>query len=106
MRRMLAEGGTVLTLEITEPASPTFRNAFHAYFDRVVPWLGAAVKSAGPYRYLPESLRYLPDCEGMFRLLRAAGFGPVAARPQSLGIVTAYLGAASPPAGATSDPRR
>jgi demethylmenaquinone methyltransferase/2-methoxy-6-polyprenyl-1,4-benzoquinol methylase len=89
--RVLKPDGSLLTLEITEPSSVIFRSIFHAYFDRVVPRLGEAVHSAGPYRYLPESLRHLPDRNGMERLLHAAGFRRVVARPQSLGIVTSYL---------------
>jgi demethylmenaquinone methyltransferase/2-methoxy-6-polyprenyl-1,4-benzoquinol methylase len=91
IRRVLSPTGTLLTLEITEPESPAFRQIFHAYFDRVVPWLGAAVHSAGPYRYLPESLRFLPGRQGMLQLLRDAGFSRVEARSQSMGIVTTYL---------------
>jgi demethylmenaquinone methyltransferase / 2-methoxy-6-polyprenyl-1,4-benzoquinol methylase len=90
-RRVLAPGGTLLTLEITEPTAAWFRSLFHAYFDAFVPWLGAAVGNAGPYRYLPESLRSLPDRPAMLAALRAAGFGRSAALPQSLGIVTTYL---------------
>ncbi|HYK93701.1 MAG TPA: ubiquinone/menaquinone biosynthesis methyltransferase [Thermoplasmata archaeon] len=99
MRRVLKPGGTLLTLEITEPASPRFRRAFHQYFDHVVPFLGSLVQSSGPYRYLPESLRYLPDQAGMLDLLSRSGFERVEARPQSMGIVTTYLaraGAAAP----------
>lgn len=91
MRRILVPGGTLLTLEITEPLSPAFRALFHSYFDHLVPWLGRAVGSAGPYRYLPESLRSLPDRAGMVDLLRRSGFARAEARPQSLGIVTTYL---------------
>jgi demethylmenaquinone methyltransferase/2-methoxy-6-polyprenyl-1,4-benzoquinol methylase len=91
VRRVLVPGGTLLTLEITEPPSPMFRSLFHAYFDRVVPWLGAAVKSAGPYRYLPESLRYLPDRRGMRAMFERLGFERTEAYDQSMGIVTTYL---------------
>ncbi len=100
VRRVLRPRGTLLTLEITEPASPLFRALFHAYFDHVVPWLGAAVRSAGPYRYLPESLKRLPDRNGMTKLLEEAGFVRLEVHPQSLGIVTAYFADAperSPP---------
>jgi demethylmenaquinone methyltransferase/2-methoxy-6-polyprenyl-1,4-benzoquinol methylase len=89
--RVLRPRGALLTLEITEPAAPWFRAIFHAYFDHVVPWLGAAVQSAGPYRYLPESLRLLPGRSEMMGLLREAGFSRIEAHPQSLGIVTTYL---------------
>jgi demethylmenaquinone methyltransferase / 2-methoxy-6-polyprenyl-1,4-benzoquinol methylase len=89
--RVLRPGGTVLTLEITEPVRPVMAGLFHAYFDHVVPWLGTAVGSAGPYRYLPESLRYLPDRSGMIAHLTAAGFARAEAHPQSGGIVTTYL---------------
>jgi demethylmenaquinone methyltransferase / 2-methoxy-6-polyprenyl-1,4-benzoquinol methylase len=93
-RRVLRPEGTVLTLEITEPASALVGRLFHAYFDHVVPWLGAAVHSAGPYRYLPNSLRSLPPSDGMVQLMRDAGFPRVEAHPQSMGIVTAYLAGA------------
>jgi demethylmenaquinone methyltransferase/2-methoxy-6-polyprenyl-1,4-benzoquinol methylase len=91
LNRVLVPGGTLLTLEITEPESPAFRRLFHAYFDTFVPWLGAALGSAGPYRYLPESLRNLPGRREMVELFHGAGFGRVEAHPQSLGIVTSFL---------------
>lgn len=95
-RRVLRPGGVLLTLEITEPISPTFRRIFHAYFDRFVPWLGAAVGSAGPYRYLPESLHSLPSRPRLVTWMQQAGFPRVTTRPQSLGIVTTFLAEAPP----------
>ncbi len=91
MRRVLRPGGVLLTLEITEPVAPAVGALFHAYFDHVVPWLGAAVDSAGPYRYLPESLHRLPPRPAFRQALRRAGFGRIALVPQSLGIVTTFL---------------
>lgn len=88
---LLAPGGTLFTLEITEPRARWVRAGFHAYFDHVVPWLGRAVDSAGPYRYLPESLRHLPSREALLRLLDGAGLPGGRAVPQHLGIVTTYL---------------
>jgi len=102
VRRVLQPGGVFVTLEITEPASPTVNRFFHAFFDNVVPWLGGAVGSAGPYRYLPQSLRSLPDRAAFLRLLRENGFPRTAARLQSGGIVTTFLAEA----GRGSDPRR
>lgn len=89
-RRVLSPSGALLTLEISEP-SLRLRPLFHAYFDNVVPWIGASIGREGPYRYLPESLRSLPDRESLLGLMRSAGFARVEARPQSFGIVTTYL---------------
>ena len=91
VRRVLRPGGVFLTLEITEPASPTVNRFFHAFFDHVVPWLGEAVGSAGPYRYLPQSLRSLPDRAAFLSLLSQYGFPRTTARLQSGGIVTTFL---------------
>ncbi|HZY70907.1 MAG TPA: ubiquinone/menaquinone biosynthesis methyltransferase [Thermoplasmata archaeon] len=102
-RRVLVPGGTLLTLETTEPPSAVVRSMFHAYFDHVVPWLGAAVKSAGPFRYLPESLRRLPSRERMLELMRDAGFPRVDGVRQSQGIVTSFLGEAGAAAPASMD---
>jgi demethylmenaquinone methyltransferase/2-methoxy-6-polyprenyl-1,4-benzoquinol methylase len=96
IRRVLRPGGTVFTLEITEPPNALVGRMFHAYFDHVVPWLGVAAGSAGPYRYLPESLRHLPGRAEMLALLERAGFSRPVAAPQSLGIVTTYLGEVPP----------
>lgn len=91
VHRVLRPGGVFLTLEITEPASSAINRFFHAYFDRVVPWLGGAVGSAGPYRYLPQSLRSLPNRAAFLALLSQNGFGRATARIQSGGIVTTFL---------------
>ncbi len=96
MRRVLRPRGVLLALEITEPVSPSFGRLFHAYFDHVVPWLGAAVDSAGPYRYLPESLKRLPPRPALVATLRAAGFPRVETHLQSMGIVTTFLAEAGP----------
>lgn len=97
LRRVLAPTGTLLTLEITDPPSPLVRQLFHAHFDKVVPTLGAAVHSAGPYRYLPESLKVLPPPAAMARLLQESGFARVEVHRQSMGIVTSFLAGADEP---------
>ncbi|MFI5415206.1 MAG: class I SAM-dependent methyltransferase, partial [Candidatus Lutacidiplasmatales archaeon] len=79
-------------LDITGPQDPVIRKLFLAYFDRVVPWLGAAIHSVGPYTYLPESLRHLPTPGRIVGLLQAEGFQRALYRPQSMGIVTTFLG--------------
>jgi demethylmenaquinone methyltransferase / 2-methoxy-6-polyprenyl-1,4-benzoquinol methylase len=95
LRRVLRPGGTLLTLEVAEPASPLVGRVFHAHFDHAVPLIGRAFGREGPYSYLPKSLRSLPPSARLLGMLREAGFDRAAARSMSLGIVTAYLGAAS-----------
>lgn len=92
MHRVLAPGGSVLMLDITGPPGPWARRMFLGYFGRVVPWMGAAIGSEGPYTYLPRSLRHLPPVPELVDWLRAAGFDRAEARPLSGGIVTAFLG--------------
>lgn len=92
MARVLRPGGACVALEITEPVPPWFRDLFHAYFDRVVPKLGALFGTEGPYRYLSESLRHFPPREKTLGLLRESGFSRSLADPQSMGIVTTFLG--------------
>jgi demethylmenaquinone methyltransferase / 2-methoxy-6-polyprenyl-1,4-benzoquinol methylase len=96
MHRVLRPGGVALTLEISEPPSPTFRRVFHAHFDKVVPMLGRAVGNEGPSRYLPESLRGFPSRDEVVGMLRDSGFPRTRARSYSFGIVTAFLAEAAP----------
>jgi len=95
LRRVLRPGGSLLTLEISEPTAPAVGRLFHAHFDRAVPLLGRAFGREGPYRYLPESLREFPSGEALLETLASAGFARPRAFPMSLGVVTAYLGEAS-----------
>ena len=95
LRRVLRPGGTLLTLEVSEPASALVGQMFHAHFDRVVPLLGRAFGREGPYSYLPESLRSFPGTEQLTATLTSAGFGRTKACRMSMGVVTAYLSEAS-----------
>ena len=95
LRRVLRPGGTLLTLEVSEPASAGVRRLFHAHFDRAVPLLGRAFDREGPYRYLPESLRTFPRADDLAATLARAGFARTRVCPMSLGVVTAYLSEAS-----------
>jgi demethylmenaquinone methyltransferase / 2-methoxy-6-polyprenyl-1,4-benzoquinol methylase len=98
MGRVLRPGGVLLSLDLGEPEGRLFGRLFHAYFDRVVPILGRAVGSEGPYRYLPESLRSLPSRPELLALLRASGFAEALAIPLSGGVVTVFLARTGPSA--------
>ncbi len=103
MARVLRPRGVVLALEITEPIPPWFRSLFHTYFDEIMPRFGALLGLAESSRYLSDSLRHFPSRDRVEEILAAAGFPEVRSRPQSLGIVTSFLGRRGPGLGAARD---
>ena len=75
IRRVLAPGGRVLSLDFTLPPQAVVRHAYLTYL-RVV---GGAVgqwlhDDPDTYRYIPESLRRYPGAEGVAGLMRGHGF--------------------------------
>lgn len=88
MRRVLAPGGRVLTLELTQPPSAWVRGPYLFYFRRVLPLLGfwarrprgpsaAPELPYAPYAWLPASLEGFPDAPALARRMALAGFGDV-----------------------------
>ena len=90
--RVLRPGGRFITLEITHPPVPGFRNAFALYFNNVVPLLGKLlVRHQEAYTYLPTSLQSFPDAPALARALRESGFSEVSYRYLGLGTVAAHI---------------
>jgi demethylmenaquinone methyltransferase / 2-methoxy-6-polyprenyl-1,4-benzoquinol methylase len=92
MRRVVAPGGGLSLLDITEPSHPLMRRLFDAYFRRAAPALGSLIGKRGEYSYLVRSLSHLPPAEEMVGRLQRAGFGNCAARPLTGGMVTLFTG--------------
>ena len=94
--RVLRPGGRFAFLEFGVPRLPVVRQAYLAYFRRVLPRLGSLVSGhASAYAYLPSSVGSFPEPEEVVASLTATGFSQVRADPLSLGIV--YLYSASKP---------
>jgi demethylmenaquinone methyltransferase/2-methoxy-6-polyprenyl-1,4-benzoquinol methylase len=92
MARVLRPAGVLMALDVTEPDSKWIGKFFHAYFDRVVPTLGAAFRNENAYRYLSDSLKVFPSRPRIVGLLRESGFVDARAVPQWFGVVTGFLG--------------
>jgi demethylmenaquinone methyltransferase/2-methoxy-6-polyprenyl-1,4-benzoquinol methylase len=80
IRRVLAPGGRLLSLDFNRPANGVVRRAYLTYLTVVGSALGLALhRDPDTYRYIPESIRNYPGAEGVARLLEAGGFDTVRA---------------------------
>lgn len=90
--RVLRPGGRFITLEITHPPVPGFRNAFELYFNNVVPALGKLlVRHQEAYTYLPTSLQAFPNSPALAEAMQSAGFPKVSYRYLGLGTVAVHI---------------
>ena len=72
--RVLRPRGVMALLEVAEPRNPLLRAGHGVYFGRVVPWVGGKLSDKAAYRYLPQSVAYLPPPEQLLALVEASGF--------------------------------
>ena len=93
MYRVLKPGGRAVSLEITSPRTPIWKNIFGVYFDHIMPRIGGWLSGApDAYRYLPQSVREFYAPEQVVELLRAVGFREVHFRRWALGSMAVYVG--------------
>ena len=88
LSRVIRSGGSLVLLDIGEPANPLFRKVFDAYFHRAAPLLGKLVGQQEAYRYLVRSLGRIPQPSALCSMLRANGFEGCEARSLTGGIAT------------------
>jgi len=90
--RVLVPAGRIALLEVGEP-SGRFAKAGHAlYFKRIVPVIGGVLSDRQAYRYLPESVAYLPPPHELLEMIRGAGFAHVVRVPLTLGAAQLIVG--------------
>lgn len=77
LARVLRPGARIALLEVAEPANPLLRAGHRMYFGKVVPAVGSLLSSRSAYRYLPESVAYLPEPPVLAAQLTKAGFHDV-----------------------------
>jgi len=90
LARVVAPGGGLALVDITQPSNALVRILFHTYFQAAAPAVGALVGRRSEYTYLVRSLTHLPPPAEMCEMLRLAGFVDCAARPLTGGVVTLF----------------
>lgn len=93
MRRVLKPQGRVAILEFSQPVVPLLRTAFHFYFTKILPQIGALISgSRQAYTYLPASVRHFPPQKELATMMEAVGFEAVSYLNLSAGIAALHLG--------------
>lgn len=90
--RVLRPGGRVALLEVAVPRSRLLRVGHAAYFGRVVPLVGGLLSDRAAYRYLPQSVAYLPAVSEMLAMMASAGFDDARRQALSGGIAQLLTG--------------
>ncbi|MGH9480847.1 MAG: bifunctional demethylmenaquinone methyltransferase/2-methoxy-6-polyprenyl-1,4-benzoquinol methylase UbiE [Terriglobales bacterium] len=90
--RLLAPGGTLAILEISQPTLPVLAQIYPLYFHKLLPWLGGRISGhPAAYRYLPESVSRFPAPPELAAWMRAAGFSQVRLHRLSAGLASLHL---------------
>lgn len=91
MLRVTRPGGRLVVCEFSTPTSRPFRTVYTEYLMRALPPVARAVsKEPDAYVYLAESIRAWPDQETLGRVLRRSGWGSVAYRNLTGGVVALH----------------
>jgi len=78
IRRVLAPGGQLVSLDFNRPSNGVVRAVYLAYLGVVGGALGWALhRDPDTYRYIPASIRQYPGADGVARMMEARGFHAV-----------------------------
>ncbi|MCL2766355.1 MAG: demethylmenaquinone methyltransferase [Peptococcaceae bacterium] len=93
MRRVIKPGGKVLSLELSKPSMPLFKQMYYFYFNCLVPILGRlGVGVSGPYKWLPDSLKAFPHQAEIRDIFTAVGLKNSRYYELTGGIVAVHIG--------------
>jgi demethylmenaquinone methyltransferase/2-methoxy-6-polyprenyl-1,4-benzoquinol methylase len=91
MRRVTRHGGRLVVCEFSQPIWGPWRRVYTEYLMRALPAVARRVSSSpDSYVYLAESIRAWPDQRALGELVAAAGWGEVAYRNLTGGIVALH----------------
>jgi demethylmenaquinone methyltransferase/2-methoxy-6-polyprenyl-1,4-benzoquinol methylase len=91
MARVTRPGGRLVVCEFSTPVNPVFRTVYLSYLMRSLPAVARRVASnPDAYVYLAESIRAWPDQRELATRIQASGWGQVAWRNLTGGIVALH----------------
>jgi demethylmenaquinone methyltransferase/2-methoxy-6-polyprenyl-1,4-benzoquinol methylase len=92
IRRVLAPGGRLLSLDFNRPSNRLVCRAYLAYLAVIGSVVGAALHGdPDTYRYIPESIRMWPGADAVARRLEQTGFDDVRVVPLLGGLMALHL---------------
>ena len=92
IRRVLAPGGRLLSLDFNRPANPIVRAGYLAYLTVAGSLLGLALHGdPDTYRYIPESIRNYPGARGVAGMMERHGFTGVRVLPVLGGLMAIHV---------------
>ncbi|MGM9760087.1 MAG: bifunctional demethylmenaquinone methyltransferase/2-methoxy-6-polyprenyl-1,4-benzoquinol methylase UbiE [Parabacteroides sp.] len=93
MYRVLKPGGHVMILELSTPERFPMKPLYRIYSRTMIPLMGRIVsRERKAYRYLPASIKVVPQGASMRKLLQQAGFKEVRSKTLTFGICSLYTG--------------
>ena len=92
MTRVLAPGGRLVILEITQPRRPPLSTFYSLWFDRIVPVLGTLAGDRDAYTYLPQSVRTFPAPRELAARMDTAGLEEIRGTVLAGGIIAIHSG--------------
>jgi demethylmenaquinone methyltransferase/2-methoxy-6-polyprenyl-1,4-benzoquinol methylase len=97
-RRVVRDGGTVVSLEMSWPRTPVLGPLFRFYFADLMPCVtGLLSGQPAAYRYLPRSVRRFLTPQELQQAMEEVGLRNVHYRRLALGTVTLHVGRRAPP---------
>lgn len=92
MRRVLADGGKLVVLELSTPERFPMKQLYRFYSRTAIPAISRLFGTdRNAYRYLPASIQAFPQGEVMEQILYKAGFRDVRFRRLTFGLCTLYV---------------
>lgn len=93
MKRVVKPGGMVVSLELSKPFWPIFKQVYSLYLNGVLPLLGKLLANRyEQYRWLPQSLRNFPDSHQLAEMFKQAGLHDVKVYLLTGGVAAVHIG--------------